>query len=547
MATKKSEKKSFGFEGNPRLKAAGQKTAFPPELQLEYARCMEDPKYFIRNYVMVPNDGEMTLMNLRDYQEEAVDMYHDNRFSIVEFARQTGKTATTVAYLLHQALFRPLMNCVILANKGDVAKDIIEKLKLSYEELPLWIQQGIKEWNKSRIILANGSKISATTTTPSSGRSKTVSILYVDEVAFVSHTIWERFYASAYPTISASKTAKIIFTSTPDGLNHWHKLVMDAKAGMNGFKYLKAPWNIAGRDEAFKQTTIKAVGMKKWLGEYECQHLGSAETLIDAGKLGTLVYHDPLEAVQGLDYFEKPQADHTYMITADIALGRGDGDFCTATVFDITSLPYKQVATYRDNMTTPIAFAEILVNVGTEYNDAWVLVENNIRSVGEAMDNTWGYQNILFTESVGRAGFKLVFNRSDKSSCDYGVTMNPKTKRVGCLNLKMMIENDTMCLQSKETVEELYRFVRNKGSWKSEAGYHDDMVMTLVLMAWAASQDEFKEFVKSDVRQLFMNRKDAVTKRDNRPAGITISRYNPDDKVIEKIGGELWEVHEWRG
>ena len=438
-------------------------------------------------------DRGLIPLEMYEYQKEIVEKITNKRRLAVLTARQSGKTTTAVAVILHYILFNEFKTVAILANKGDAAREVLARIKLAYEALPKWLQQGIEEWNKGNIALENGCQVLAGTTTSSAIRGKSVNFLYLDEVAFIEG--YDEFFASVYPTISSGESTKLLMTSTPNGLNHFWKTCKGAEEGTNGYEFVKVMWyDVPGRDERWRQETIESLDHDedKFNQEYCCQFLGSSGTLISGAKLKELSHSRPLHESEGIYQYEKPIGNHIYMMTVDVSRGKGL-DYSTFTVVDVTSMPYKQVCTFRDNLVSPVDFASIINRVGTFYNSAFVLIEVN--DIGAQVSDTlamdFGYENLLYTENAGRGG-KRVSNGFGKIH-DVGVRTTKSVKSLGCSVLKMLIEQNQLIVTDFNTIQELSRFSKKGGSYEAEPGSHDDLVMNLVLFAWLTSQPYFKE------------------------------------------------------
>jgi len=261
-----------GYLGNQHLKRSGTEIEWTPELIKEYIKCKDDPVYFAKNYIKIVHvDKGLVPFDMYDYQSEIVESITNNRRVAVLTARQSGKTTTAVAVILHYVLFNKHKTAAILANKGDSAREVLGRIQLAYEALPKWLQQGIEEWNKGSVALENGCKIYAGTTSSSAIRGKSISFLYLDEVAFIEG--YDEFFASVYPTISSGETTKLLMTSTPNGLNHFWKTCKGAEEGTNGYQFIKVMWyDVPGRDEKWRLETIEALDHdeQKFEQEYCC-------------------------------------------------------------------------------------------------------------------------------------------------------------------------------------------------------------------------------------------------------------------------------------
>jgi hypothetical protein len=483
-----------GYLGNSFLKKIGEQIEFTPEMLQEYLKCAEDPIYFAENYIKIVHvDHGLIPMNMYDYQKDIVRKITDQRRAAVLTSRQAGKTTTAVAVILHYILFNEFKTVAVLANKGDAAREVLGRIQLAYEALPKWMQQGIEEWNKGNITLENGCKIYAGTTTSSAIRGKSISFLYLDEVAFIEG--FDEFFASVYPTISSGKTTKLLMTSTPNGLNHFWKTCKGAKEGTNGYEYVEVMWyDVPGRDEQWKDETLEALDfdMEKFNQEYCCQFLGSSGTLISGAKLKELAPSRPIAESEHIIQYEAVLEDHSYVMIVDVSRGKGL-DYSAFNVIDISSMPYKQVCVFKDNTISPVDFASVIYRIGLMYNESAVLIE--INDIGEQVSDVllmdYGYENLLFTENAGRAG-KQVSNFGGKRS-DHGIRTTRSVKSKGCSILKLLIEQNQLIIQDYTTIQELSRFSKKGNSYEAESGSNDDLVMTLVLFAWLSDQRFFRE------------------------------------------------------
>ena len=483
-----------GYLGNSYLKKIGEQIEFTPEMLKEYMKCAEDPVYFAENYIKIVHvDHGLIPMDMYDYQKDITRKITDSRRVAVLTSRQAGKTTTAVAVILHYILFNEFKTVAILANKGDAAREVLGRIQLAYEALPKWMQQGIEEWNKGNITLENGCKIYAGTTTSSAIRGKSISFLYLDEVAFIEG--FDEFFASVYPTISSGQSTKLLMTSTPNGLNHFWKTCKGAREGTNGYEFVEVMWyDVPGRDEQWKDETLEALDFdqEKFEQEYCCQFLGSSGTLISGAKLKELAPSRPITESEGITQYEKAIPGHSYVMTVDVSRGKGL-DYSTFTMIDVTEMPYKQVCCYQDNTISPVDFASVIYRIGLMYNESAVLIE--INDIGEQVSDVllmdYGYENLLFTESAGRAGKRISggFGRGN----DNGIRTTKSVKQKGCSILKMLIEQNQMIIVDYNTIQELSRFSKKGYSYEAEAGFHDDLVMNLVIFAWLTDDRFFRE------------------------------------------------------
>ena len=528
------------YLGNTNLKGKGQKFNWTKKRLKEYMKCAEDPIYFAEKYIQIVHvDHGLIPIEMYDYQKEIATLITDNRRVAVVTSRQAGKTTTAAAVILHYVLFNEHKLVGLLANKGDSAREILDRIKIAYEALPKWLQQGVIEWNKGSVEFENGSKIIATATSSSAIRGKSVSFLYIDETAFVEN--WDEFFAAVLPTISSGKTTKILLTSTPNGLNHFYKTCNGAKEGTNGYKYVEVPWqDVPGRDAAWKEETLAAMDfdVQKFSQEYECQFLGSSNTLIEGSKLKTLVDKTPVKEGSGMYMYDEPEEGRSYACTVDVSRGKGL-DYSAFQIIDVTEMPYKQVCVFRDNFIPPVEYAEVIYRTATLYNEATCLIEiNDIgEQVSELLHYDFEYENVLYTESAGRAGRRISAGFS--KGIDKGIRTTKTVKSVGCSILKLLIEQDQLILQDHNSIYELSRFSRKGSSYEAEAGAHDDLVMCLVLFAWLSNQPYFKDVTDIQTLSKLRERSEEDLMDSLLPFGII------DDGIEESEMIEVPQHNDW--
>jgi hypothetical protein len=529
------------YKANPLLKQRGVQIDFTKEQVQEVIKCSQDPEYFLEHYIKVISldDGIVPFIPY-PFQRELIDSFHNNRFTICKLPRQSGKSVTVTAYLIHQALFRDNINVAILANKRETSFELMAKLQTSYENLPKWLQQGVLAWNKGSIELENGSRITASSTSSSAVRGFSYNIVMLDEFAFVPTNVAEDFFSSVYPTISSGKSTKVIIVSTPNGMNHFYKLWNDAEKGRNSYNAIEAHWSeVPGRDEAWKQETIANTSDQQFQQEFECDFIGSAGTLIAGSKLKALSYNDPLTSSGGLDIYEMPIPGHEYIMTVDVSRGLRL-DYSAFLLFDITSYPHKLVGKYRNNEIKPMLYPEVIVQVAKQYNKAWILCEVN--DIGDQVASIifydMEYENLLMTSMRGRAGQVLGHGFSGGKT-QLGLKMAKAPKKLGCSNMKQMVESDKIIFNDFQLINELTTFVEKKESFSAEDGCHDDLVMCLVIYAWAVAQDYFREMTDQSVREeLYEKDKDSL-EEDMAPFGF-IMDGSDDDVIVDKENGLVW-------
>ena len=530
------------YLGNPNLKKVGTEIQFTKEQIQEYLKCKEDPVYFAMNYIKIISlDEGIVPFKMWDFQQELIESFHENRFNIAKLPRQTGKSTTCVSYLLHYILFNDNVNVGILANKLSTARDLLGRLQLAYEQLPLWLQQGIVVYNKGSMELENGSKILAASTSASAVRGMSFNIIFLDEFAFIPNHIAEQFFSSVYPTITSGTSTKVIIISTPNGMNHFYKLWVDAQKGRNGYAWNEVHWSkVPGRDAKWKETTIANTSERQFTQEFECEFLGSVDTLITASKLRVLTYDDAITTNGSLDVYENPIPNHDYIICVDVSRGLAQ-DYSAFVVIDITHAPWRLVAKYRDKDVRPMLFPNIIFNVATNYNKAYVLTEVN--DIGEAVSASLfydlEYENVLLCAMRGRAG-QIVGQGFSGTKVQMGVKMSKTVKAQGCSNLKTLIEDDKLLVKDYNIVSELTTFIQVKQSFEADEGYNDDLVMCLVIFAWLVQQEYFKEMTDQDIRRRIYEEQKNAIEQDMAPFGF-IDDGLEEDRVTDEQGN-IWSI-----
>ena len=533
------------YLGNPNLKKANVAQNFTKKEVAEVIKCAEDPVYFIKTYIQIVSlDEGLVPFDLYDFQEEMVGKFHENRFNIAKLPRQSGKSTVVTSYLLWYVLFNPSVNVAILANKAAPAREMLQRLQLSYENLPRYLQQGILQWNRGSLELENGSKIMAASTSASAVRGMSFNVIFLDEFAFIPNHIADQFFSSVYPTISSGKSTKVIIISTPHGMNMFYKLWHDAERGTNEYIPTEVHWSqVPGRDDVWKEQTIKNTSEQQFRVEFECEFLGSVDTLISPSKLRIMPYDEPLKEKRGLAVFEDKKEEHNYIVTVDVSRGIGN-DYSAFTVIDTTTLPYKMVARYKNNEIKPIIFPNIVVDVAKNYNNAYVLCEvNDIGGqVADIIQFDLEYENLLMAAMRGRAGQQLGQGFSGKKT-QLGVKMSTAVKSVGCSNLKALIEEDKLIIPDYDTIAELTTFIQKGQSFAAEEGCNDDLAMCLVIFGWMAMQEYFKEMHDNDVRaRIYADQRDSI-EQDMAPFGFVDDGLEEDQ--FRDAQGDVWKAAEY--
>lgn len=522
------------YLNNEMLRNAGATVEYTPEQIDEYIKCSEDPIYFFENYIYIIHvDLGMIKFHPRFYQREMVDLIHKNRFTIFKWPRQHGKTQTVAAILLWYALFKKNQNIALLAHKAEQAQEIMARIKLSFENLPLWLQQGVTKWNERHVAFENGSKIKSYATGSGAVRGQTLNIVYLDEFAFVEPNVQEKFYTATYPVITSGHTTKIIMTSTPNGMDLFYKFWHESEQGRNSYvRHQSYWWDIEGRDEKWKQETINNTSERQFTQEFETEFLGSTNTLIAGEKLRILTYSQPIGRDGDLTIFEGPRKRRNYVCCVDSSEGLGQ-DYHAFSIIDTTEVPYKVVAVYHNNTTHHLLLPNIIYNAAKFYNEAMVLVE--VQSTGAQIAtillHDMEYENVVTTTMKGRNGQRI--GGGFGGELRLGVMMNKQVKRIGCTNLKALIEQDKLIFNDERILKEFFTFVcDDKQQYQAQEGHNDDLVMSLVLFAWMVSQNYFRDSTDTDVRDKMVQENIDWLIQDLTPFGVIDDHHNDDENTF---------------
>ena len=522
----------FGYLGNPNVKRDGVETEFTLEEIKEYKKCMLDPAYFASTYLKVISlDEGLVPFELYPYQKKMFKHFNDNRFSIVLACRQSGKSISSVGYILWYACFHPEKNIAVLANKGATAREMLARVTLMLENLPFFLQPGCKALNKGSIEFSNNSKILAAATSGSSIRGLSINLLFLDEFAFVENDA--QFYTSTYPVVSAGKDTKVIITSTANGIgNIYHKIWEGASQGTNEYKTFRVDWwDVPGRDEKWKKETISNTSSLQFDQEFGNTFHGRGNTLIDANHLLAQVAVDPIEYKEHIMIYKAPVAQHDYIMTVDVCKGRGQ-DYSTFTLIDVSTLPFEQVCTFRDNNISPMLLPDVIYKYAMAYNEAYVIVESNDQGavVCNGLYYDLEYENIFVESSIKANAI--------------GATMTKRVKRIGCSTIKDLIEQKKLRIYDGQTIIEMSTFVSRGNSYMAIAPNHDDLMMNLVLFAWFTSTDIFANLTDINMKNMLYKERLAEIQDDMLPFGY-IENHGDDTPQGEKImnDGNLWFEH----
>lgn len=527
------------YNSNSNLKGAGQPLSYTEDQIKEYLKCADDPIYFINNYCkIVTLDHGLQPFKLYPCQINKIKVIHENRKVILMEGRQQGKTTTSAAYILWYTLFQSNKTVAILANKAAAAREVLSRYQLMYEHLPKWLQQGVTTWNKGDIELENGSIVFTAATTASGIRGKSVNLLYVDETAIIPNTVAEQFFTSVYPTISAGTTTKILLSSTPLGYNHFWKFWNDAENGRNGFVNLFIPYSeIPGRDAKWAEEQRKLLGEVKFNQEVLCKFLGSSFTLIAADAIAHMSFASPIYSKDGLDVYEKPvrlsesgEKNHVYVLVADTSKGT-EGDYSSFVIINISKMPWKVVAKYRDNKISPMLFPSVIYKAAKEYNEAYVLIEINVsEQVADILYSEYEYENILMVNRT--SGGQVVSGGFGGGKTQLGVITDKKVKRIGCSNFKSLVEEKKLLITDADIISEISTFVQVKNSYEADDGYHDDLVMPLVLFSWLTTNPYFKDLNDINIRQVMYENQIKMIEDQLTPFGFYNDGRKSEDEIL---------------
>jgi hypothetical protein len=532
------------YLGNPHLKRVNMPMQLTEEQVREYVKCAKDPIYFIENYVkIITLDKGFVQISLYPFQRQAVKDINDNRRVIVKAGRQVGKTTMVVGYILWYILFNEDKFVAILANKAPTAREILNRIKIAYEALPLWLQQGVRTWNKGDIELENNCRVMATSTASSAIRGYSISLLYLDEFAFVPSNIADEFFTSVYPTISSGTQSKILISSTPNGMNHYYRMWTEAVEGQNGFKHIEANWRqVPGRDQAWADDQRRILGEEKFLQEMECEFMGSAGTLLSAAALKSLAFVKPLHTSEnGIKIYNQPLEGHNYIIVADTSRGKGL-DYSACVVIDC-AIPYRVVATYKDNNISPLVYPSILKKMGDYYNQAYALVEinDNGQQVVDSLFEDYEYENILSTVDI-KSKIALTWGYGNKSN--RGIRTTKSVKRLGCSIVKNLIEQQKLIIEDFDIIAELSTFIAKGTSFEADDGSHDDLVMCLVLFSWATNQSFFADLTNTNLKERLYQEQMRQIEEDALPMPLA-GHIDVDGREFDFVsGGSAWKVVE---
>ena len=522
------DRREHGYNGNNRVKKHGVQQVWNFHNLIEYKLCSMSAQYFARNYCKIYSlDDGLVDFNLYDYQDKMFDHFDKNRFSIVLACRQSGKSISSVIYLLHSALFGS-EKIAILANKGATAREMLARITLALENIPFFLQTGVKTLNKGNIIFSNLSEMTAASTSSSSIRGLSISLLFLDEFAFIDNDA--EFYTATYPVITSGKNTKIIITSTANGMgntfyNIWKKS-QEVESAESFQSFRVDWWDVPGRDEAWKKLTIENTSELQFAQEFGNEFLGSSGTLINGETLLGMNHRDPLEHKDNILIYKYPEEKRQYLSFVDVGKGLGQ-DSSTINIIDVTKLPYEQVAVYRSNKISHLVFPTYVYNLSKKYNNAYCVIENNFGGVADAMWYDFEYENMYTSSAIKSTGI--------------GCEMTKKVKRIGCANIKNLLESGKLILHDLQTIIEFTTFVEDGKSYAADKGEHDDLVMNFVMFGWFTATINWMEYSTDTIREMIANEKEAEIEAQITPIGyLGDESIDPDVPVNNKSKNDNW-------
>lgn len=489
--------------------------------KLEYIKCSIDIIYFIEKYIKIIHvDKGIVPFKLYPFQKDMINMYNDNRFSISVTARQMGKTQTTAAFIAHFMLFSNSKEVAILANKQTQAKEILERIRDSYEKLPYMFKSGTKVYNKNMLKFDNGCTVGAYASDAASIRGRSIALVYIDEAAFINNDY--EFYESTFPVLTSGKETKMIMTSTPKGTrgmfyDTWIKSDPELPTN-NGFARKMVKWyEHPDRDDEWRDDVMGKLSRDQFEQEYCGSFQGSVDSLLPTHVAEKLVIAEPIESGAMFRRYAMPEPNHKYFMTVDTARGLGK-DYSVIHVFDVTKIPYEEVYIHQSNTISPMVYAGFVDRVGKEYNYADVLIELN--DIGESIATdlyyNYEYENVLY---VHKENGTQVLGYSGPSSL-LGIKTSTVTKSIGCSSIVTLIDKNKLIIKDASTIDEFGNFIAKGKSYEAASGAHDDLVMTCVIFAWATTQTYFIDNFKVDVRGEIRNDNGEIEDAYALPFGI---------------------------
>lgn len=491
------------YMGLPNLKRANINIKWTQEMVDEWMHCRDDILYFAETYCAITHiDHGVIKVQLRDYQKDMLEIMAGNRLSVSKLSRQLGKTTVVAIFLAWFACFNKDKNIGILAHKGSMSAEVLDRTKQAIELLPDFLQPGIVEWNKNSIELDNGSAISAYAASPDAVRGNSFSLIYIDECAFIPN--FNDAWLAIQPVITSGRHSKIIITTTPNGMNHfydiWTASIEKNSNGKskNGFVPYEAQWDsvksrLYNDDDIFDdgwEFSSNAIGGSS-IEQFRQEHIGvfagGTGTLISGMKLAILRDSPQINVGDSTFYkYKEPDPTRKYIATLDSAEGRGQ-DYHCMNIIDVTDEQWEQVAVLHSNSISHLILPDIILKHLIDYNEAPIYIELNSTgvSIAKTLYSDLEYEGVICDSFI-----------------DLGMKQTKRTKAVGCSTLKDLVEKDKLKLNHKATILELRVFIEKGVSWAAEEGFHDDCVMSLVIFGWLSTQQKFAEFIDKDEHRL---------------------------------------------
>ena len=489
---KDKNNKRSRYMGLPNLKRANIKTNWTREMVQEWKKCRDDIVYFAEKYCAITHIDYGTIkVQLRDYQRDMLRIMSSKRMTCCNLSRQLGKTTVVAIFLAHFVCFNKDKAVGILAHKGSMSAEVLDRTKQAIELLPDFLQPGIVEWNKGSIELDNGSSIGAYASSPDAVRGNSFAMIYIDECAFIPNFI--DAWLAIQPVISSGRRSKIIITTTPNGLNHFYDIWDAALSGKSGFEPYTAIWNSVKErlyndqdmfDDGWQWSsqTISASSLEQFKQEHCAEFHGTSGTLISGMKLANMDWTEVTPDNHGFHKFKEAQPERKYIAALDCSEGRGQ-DYHALHIIDITEPQWEQVGVLHSNSISHLILPDIVHKYLMEYNEAPIYIELNSTgvSVAKSLYMDLEYENVICDSMV-----------------DLGMKQTKRTKAIGCSTLKDLIEKDKLIIHHKATVQEFRTFSEKGVSWAAEEGYHDDLIMSLVIFAWLTTQTKFADYADKD-------------------------------------------------
>lgn len=527
------------YPQNPLVKKAHLNIELSGLQMVEYIRCKRDPIYFIETYCrIITLDDGVQPFKMYQFQKDMVRLYMKNRFALTLTARQMGKTTVMAGFILWFAIFHKSKQIAVLANKGDQAQEIMDRIRLMFEYLPFFLQPGVEVYNKTSLVFENKSKVFSAATSSSAIRGRSVDLVYIDEAAFIERDM--EFYESTYPVISSGENSKVIMTTTPKGTRGmFYTLWRASEEGANSYQRMVVSWQAhPKRDEEWAKTTRENIGPARFRQEFEVEFRGSSGTLISGAILELLHPKLPINDQENLSIFELPIEDHKYVAVVDCSEGVGQ-DYSVVTMFDVSVKPYNVVARFRDNTLSQLLLPHHAIALCKQYNEALLLIESNNDVGGQVSYIAYyelEYENTITTRRDER-GMELNIGGRGANP---GVKTTRKVKSIGCATLKTLLENDMLAINDDVMIGELGTFIAKGSSYEADEGCHDDTVMTLVIFSWFVNTDFFKDEYSADVgSDVYQNNIERLME-DMMPFGF-VAVAKPDVPQVTSHGVKVTE------